>query len=59
MSKSPLLIHCIYCGAAIPVTTILYADSDEEEKSARLAFELEHDRKCGPKSVGMIVEIAN
>jgi hypothetical protein len=53
----PLLLHCIYCGNKIQVQHILAKDENESDFAVRLAFELEHNQKCGPKSVGMIIGI--
>ena len=49
-------MHCIYCGATLPVTHILYDREPPEMQAARLAFEDLHDATCGPKSVGMILD---
>jgi hypothetical protein len=49
-------LHCIYCRERLPVTRILFDQSPPEEQLARLIFEIEHER-CGPKAIGMIVEV--
>jgi hypothetical protein len=50
-------LHCIYCGATLNVTTILYRDEPPSIQVERLAFEQTHDRECGLKSVGMILDL--
>lgn len=50
-------LHCIYCGATYPVTTIRYAREPPDVQAARLAFEQLHDAQCGPKSIGMTLDL--
>lgn len=57
MKTDGLRMHCVYCNATIPVTHILYVREPPDVQAVRLDFELRHDRECGPKSVGMILEI--
>lgn len=50
-------LHCIYCGETLPVKQILYVKADRDEQASRLEFELRHDVECGPKSIGLILEL--
>jgi hypothetical protein len=50
-------LHCIYCGSTLNVTTILHRDESPSIQAERLAFEQKHDRECGQKSVGMILDV--
>lgn len=54
--KRDLLLHCVYCGATIQVSHILYIRESPDIQKLRLEFEELHDKQCGPKSVGMIIE---
>jgi hypothetical protein len=48
----------VYCGATSELCThILYAKEPAEIQAMRLAFEAQHDAACGPKSVGMIIDL--
>lgn len=51
-----MMLHCVYCGEAIPVTRIRFGAAPEDEQARRLAFEEKHDAQCGPKSVAMIMD---
>jgi hypothetical protein len=50
-------LHCIYCGSTLNVTRILHRDESPDIQAERLAFEQKHDRECGQKSVGMILDL--
>jgi hypothetical protein len=52
-----LRLHCVYCGATTPATTIRYAAEPPAVQATQLAFEREHDARCGPKSVGIILDL--
>ncbi len=45
------------CGATLPVTRIQYRNEPPDVQASRLAFEQKHDAECGPKSIGMILDI--
>ncbi len=49
-------LHCVYCGATLPVTRILYKDEPSDIQAQRAYFQAYHDLRCGRKSVGIILE---
>ena len=50
-------IHCVYCGSKLRVTTIRCDLAPKAEQQQRLMFEQEHEQTCGPKPIGMMLEI--
>ena len=57
MKPRDLLIHCIYCGATLPVSEIFYYKETPEIQAERLAFEEKHLVECGAKPIGMMFDI--
>lgn len=50
-------MHCIYCGASIPVTRIMWASAPPSEQTARSAFEDQHEASCGEKPVCVVMDV--
>lgn len=52
-----LTLHCVRCGQTLSVGAILWISDSPEHQGRRSAFERQHETSCGPKSIGLIVEL--